>query len=90
MCQEVGVKNGGTLKTFGGVTEDFEDGVILSVMNYLVRVKGTYPEGLSLFVVLLKNGDRRMDGHNTLLKFNIGVRMCKTKKPVFGPIKVIE
>ena len=37
-----------------------------------------------------ENSDRRTDGHNTLLKFNIGVRMCKTKKPVFGPIKVIE
>ena len=57
----------GTLNTFVGVTEDFEDGVIISVMNYLVRVKGTYTECLSLSVVLLKNIDTRTDGHNTLL-----------------------
>ena len=38
--QEGGVKKGGTLKTFGGfLREDFEDGVILAVMNYLMRVK---------------------------------------------------
>ena len=67
MCQEFGVKNVGTLNTFVGVTEDFEDGVLILTMNYLVRVKGTYPECLSLSVVLLKNSDRRTDGHNTLL-----------------------
>ena len=49
-----GGQEGGTWRTFGGfLTEDFEDGVILEVMDDLGRVQGTYPEGfveLSLFL----------------------------------------
>ena len=54
VCQEGGGQEGGTWRTFGGfLTEDFEDGVILEVMDDLGRVQGSYPEGfvaLSLFL----------------------------------------
>ena len=57
MCQEGGAKKGGNLRSFGGLlTEDFEDGLILAVMTYHMRVKWTYPEGfvdLWFFLVFL-------------------------------------
>ena len=36
---------------------------------------------LSLFLVFVKNGDRRTDKPNTLLKFNIDVIICNIMSP---------
>ena len=41
-----GGQEGGTWRTLGGfLMEDFEDGVILEVMDDLGRVQGSCPEG---------------------------------------------
>ena len=71
----------------GFLTEDFEDGVVLEVMDDLGRVQGSCPEGfveLSLFlaeilkiVVLAKKSVGHTDRRQTLLKFNIDIKFLQ-------------
>ena len=53
MCQEWGVKNGGTWRTLRVLTGDLEDRVTFDDMDVLGRPQGSYPESfvsLSLFL----------------------------------------
>ena len=54
VCQEGGVKKGGTWRTLGGfLTRDLEDRVIMVTMEDLRGPQGSYPESfvsLSLFL----------------------------------------
>ena len=52
VCQEWGVKKGGTWRTLGFLTIDMEDMVIPDVMDDLILPQGRYPESFMLISLL--------------------------------------